>query len=115
MVGTGVTIFFQGHDHLFARQEKDGVTYQTLPEPADATGTYYNREAYHSGDLFPNPGRARVSVSPEKVRVEYVRLAPPGTSSAARSDEACVFSYEIPAAKGQLLPGPQPPDPNGAN
>lgn len=35
MAKTGVTIFFQGHDHLFDRQELDGVIYQTLPEPAN--------------------------------------------------------------------------------
>ena len=28
MVKNGVTIFFQGHDHLFARQERDGMVYQ---------------------------------------------------------------------------------------
>ncbi len=38
MVKTGVTIFFQGHEHLLARQEKDGVIYQEVPNPAARGG-----------------------------------------------------------------------------
>ena len=33
MVKYGVTIFFQGHDHLFAHQRRDGVVYQEAPNP----------------------------------------------------------------------------------
>ena len=36
MVKTGVTIFFQGHDHLFARQDLDGIVYQEVPQPSNA-------------------------------------------------------------------------------
>jgi len=35
MAENHVSIFFQGHDHLFAKQELDGIIYQTLPTPAD--------------------------------------------------------------------------------
>jgi hypothetical protein len=31
------TIVFHGHDHLYARQEVDGVVYQSCPNPADST------------------------------------------------------------------------------
>ena len=31
MVENGVTIFFQAHDHIFVRQELDGVIYQSVP------------------------------------------------------------------------------------
>jgi len=34
---TGVNIFFQGHDHLFAHEIKDNVTYQEVPMPSDST------------------------------------------------------------------------------
>jgi hypothetical protein len=47
----GVTIFFQGRDHIFARQELDGVIYQTMPEPADPNYALHNAEAYRSGGL----------------------------------------------------------------
>ncbi len=78
MRDTGVTIFFQGHDHLYARQELDGVIYQTCPNPADPTFTAFNREAYKSGDIFPNSGHLRVTVSggvDATCKVEYVRAA----------------------------------------
>ncbi|MEI6166172.1 MAG: metallophosphoesterase [bacterium] len=73
MATNGVTIFFQGHDHVFARQSLDGVVYQTLPEPADPSYTLYFKEAFRSGNILPNSGRVRVTVTPDKVTVEYIR------------------------------------------
>jgi len=89
MVDSGVTIFFQGHDHIFARQELDGVIYQTLPEPANPYYTYENQDAYKSGEMFPNSGHVRVTVTPNGVTVDYVR------SYLDRSDEIA-YSYMIP-------------------
>jgi hypothetical protein len=68
----GVTVFFQGHDHLYARQELDGVTYQSTPNPADPTGTAFNREAYRSGTILPNSGHLLVTVAPTGVTVRSV-------------------------------------------
>lgn len=73
MVDNRVTIFFQGHDHLFARQELDGVIYQTLPEPANPFYTTENADAYRSGTRLPNSGHVRVAVTPDGVVVTYVR------------------------------------------
>jgi hypothetical protein len=73
MADTHVTIFFQGHDHLFVKQELDGVIYQTLPTPADPNYAFDNAEAYKTGDKFPASGHVRVSVSPDGVTVDYVR------------------------------------------
>jgi len=73
MVDNGVTIFFQGHDHIFARQELDGVIYQTLPEPANPFYSWENEDAFTSGDKFPNSGYVRVTVAPEGVTVDYIR------------------------------------------
>ena len=73
MAKNKVTIFFQGHDHLFAQQELDGVIYQTVPNPADDTYTAFNREAYKSGTILPNSGFLFVTVSRGEVKVEYVR------------------------------------------
>jgi hypothetical protein len=95
MVKTGVTIFFQGHDHLFARQEKDGIIYQETPNPADNTYTAFNKDAYLSGDILPNAGHLRVTVSPEDVRVEYVRSYLPTDATAAHKDGEVAFSYTV--------------------
>lgn len=73
MVKNKVTIFFQGHDHLFAKQELDGVIYQSVPNPADDTHTAFNKEAYTSGDVLPNSGYLHITVNPGDVKVEYIR------------------------------------------
>ena len=73
MAKHGVTIFFQGHDHLYCRQEKDGVVYQEVPMPADHGYQTYNADRYGSGLKLPNSGHLRVTVSPEGVKVDYVR------------------------------------------
>jgi hypothetical protein len=73
MVDSGVTIFFQGHDHIFVKQELDGVIYQSLPTPADPNYAMDNAESYKTGDKFPASGHVRVSVSPDGVTVDYVR------------------------------------------
>jgi hypothetical protein len=73
MADNHVTIFFQGHDHIFARQELDGVIYQTLPEPANIFYSWEYEDAYTSGDKFPNSGHIRVTVSPDGITVDYIR------------------------------------------
>jgi hypothetical protein len=100
----GVTIFFQGHDHIFARQQKDGVTYQTLPDPANSNYTFNNRDAYQSGDIFPGSGRVRVVVSPEKVHVEYIRSYLSKDASVQHPDGEIAFSYDVLAKKSGNIP-----------
>ncbi|MEI8272823.1 MAG: metallophosphoesterase [Paludibacter sp.] len=73
MAKNHVSIFFQGHDHLFVRQELDGVIYQSVPNPADNTYTAFNADAYQSGDVLPNSGFLKVNVSAKEVKVEYIR------------------------------------------
>ncbi len=101
MVKNGVTIFFQGHDHIFAKQEKDGVTYQTLPDPANPNYAFNNKDAYKSGDIFPGSGRVRVSISPEKVLVEYVRSYLSRDATREHPDGEIAFKYEIPSRPKQ--------------
>ena len=88
MADNHVTIFFQGHDHIFVKQELDGVIYQTLPEPANPFYTYENETAYKTGEKYPNSGRVRVSVSPDGVKIDYIR------SYLDRPDELA-YSYTI--------------------
>lgn len=73
MVKNKVTIFFQGHDHIFAKQELDGVIYQSVPNPADDTHTAFNKEAYTSGVILPNSGFLNVTVGSKGVKVDYIR------------------------------------------
>ena len=75
MVKNKVSIFFQGHDHIFVTQERDGIVYQSMPNPADDTFSYFNETAYKSGTKAPNSGHVRVSVSPKSATVEYFLAA----------------------------------------
>ena len=36
MVDNGVTVYFHGHDHMYAREELDGIAYVECPKPDDA-------------------------------------------------------------------------------
>lgn len=87
---TGVTAFFQGHDHLYARATLDGITYLTVPMPGAGTPgaadyfpgntTIGNFDAFLSSVTLPNSGHVRVTVAPAGVppaippgiKVEYV-------------------------------------------
>ena len=95
MVKHGVTIFFQGHDHLFARQERDGIVYQEVPIPADQNYVAYNEDRYRSGVKLPNSGHLRVTVSPEEVKVDYVRCYLPKDETDERKTGEVAHSYTI--------------------
>ena len=97
MVRHGVTIFFQGHDHLFCRQERDGIVYQEVPMPADQGYVAYNEDRYESGVKLPNSGHLRVTVSPENVKVEYVRSYLPKDETAQQKTGELAHSYAVPA------------------
>jgi hypothetical protein len=95
MAANRVTIFFQGHDHVWVHQQLDGVTYQTLSEPADPNYSLFNADAYTTGDKFPNTGYTRVRVSPTGVTVEYVRTYLPKDEDAARVSGSVAFRYTV--------------------
>ncbi len=95
MVKNGVTIFFQGHDHIFVKQELDGVIYQSLPEPANPFYSWENEDAYKTGNKFPNSGYVRVNVSPAQTQVEYVRVYQPKDETNGRKTGEVAFSYTV--------------------
>lgn len=75
LVDNGVTIFFHGHDHVFAKEEIDNMIYQECPQPSDISysngfGNYENSE---TTVVVNNSGHLRVSVSTEEVTVDYIR------------------------------------------
>lgn len=89
-----VDILFHGHDHFFAKQEKDGVVYQLVPQPGIERYGNTNMAAeygYFSGVIKNNPGYLRVSVSGNKATVDYVQ-----TSITERyKNKEIIYSYEI--------------------
>ena len=100
MVKYNVSAFFQGHDHLFVRQVKDGVIYQEVQTPADSNyGDGGNSGSYKTGDHLNAAGHLRVTVSPEVARVDYVRAWMPKDLNEQRKQGEVAFSYEIKPAK----------------
>ncbi len=95
MVKHGVTIFFQGHDHLYARQERDGIIYQEVPMPADHGYMTYNEDRYGSGIKLSNSGYLRVTVSPEEVKVDYLRTYLPKDEGAQKKTGDLAHTYAI--------------------
>ena len=94
-VKNGVSIFFQGHDHIFCKQELDGVIYQSCPVPADATNELINGDAYQSGDKLVGAGLLRVSVGPQKAKIEFVRSFLPDAELAGHKHGEIAYSYEV--------------------
>ncbi len=77
LVETGVTAVFHGHDHFFAHQELDGIAYQLVPQSANRNFKRHQAKeyGYEKGDFLPNSGNILVTVSPERVKIEYIRSA----------------------------------------
>ncbi len=96
MVENGVTIFFHGHDHIFAKEALDGIVYQECPHAANSgygAGFATNQQDYADGVLVNNSGHLRVTVSPAQVTVAYVRAYLPGDGV----NRSVAHSYSIAA------------------
>ena len=97
-IDNGVNIFFQGHDHLFAHEILNNVTYQEVPMAADSTyeiGKLANAGAY-TADTLDGTGHIRVTVSPECVKVDYIKAyLPADTVSGLHHNGEIGFSYTV--------------------
>lgn len=97
-VDNKVNIFFQGHDHVFAHEMLDSVTYQAVPMAADSTyeiGKLANADAY-TADTLDGTGHIRVTVSPDCVKVDYIRAyLPADTVSGIHHNGEVAFSYTV--------------------
>jgi hypothetical protein len=71
MVRTHVNYVFYGHDHVFARQEVDGVIYQSVPQP---------------GNPRAASGHLAVRVNGREARVDYIATDDKPLSRSARSN-----------------------------
>jgi predicted phosphodiesterase len=97
LVDSGVSVVFHGHDHLFVKQDLDGIVYQEVPQPSHSragntrTASEYG---YIAGEIQPSSGYVRVRVDADTARVDYVRTYFSNDGSAARNGEV-TFSYEV--------------------
>jgi sugar lactone lactonase YvrE len=74
-VDNNVQIYFHGHDHIYAQQEKDGVVYLEVPQPSLPQYTSANNAeayGYTSGTILPCSGHINVEVTPDSAIVNYI-------------------------------------------
>lgn len=89
-----VNVVFHGHDHLFVKQDLDGIVYQTLPQPGAIRYGNINSAkeyGYNNGTVLNAPGYLRVSVENGKALVEYIQTS----ISPKQKNKDILFSYTI--------------------
>jgi len=73
LLDNNVGFVFKGHDHLYVKQELDGIIYQTLPQPSHPGNKIdVTQYGYISGKGVGGSGFLKVSVGPSNVKVEFV-------------------------------------------
>ena len=101
MKDNGVSIFFQGHDHVFAMEEVDGIVYQTLPRSSEKKAERLNVFAlYPEAYLLLNSGFIKVDVNPQEVFVSYYRSYFV-SSDPQESNTGIIFRYSV-DSKGKI-------------
>jgi hypothetical protein len=97
LVETGVRIVFHGHDHFYAKQDKDGIIYQLVPQPAHRNfkQDHAKEYGYRAGEFLPSCGHLRVAVSPQEIRVAYIRAGISSIRGIENGQEAA--GYSLPA------------------
>lgn len=71
----GVQVVFHGHDHLYAKQEYDGIIYQCVQQPALKRYnklTYGDDYGYKNGIIKYDPGHLRVTICPNTAKIDYI-------------------------------------------
>jgi len=97
MVENNVTIFFHGHDHFFAKQELDGIVYQLVPQPSVSRRerSHATEYGYIDGVFLPSSGHLRITISEDRVTVDYVRAYLTENEKGGRRNEEVAYSYVI--------------------
>ncbi len=95
---TKVAVVFHGHDHLYVKQDLDGLVYQEVPQPGHAR--YDNTRSaaeygYTSGTIQGSSGHLRVNVRAGGAVVEYVRAYLPSDEGASRVNGSVSHRCEV--------------------
>lgn len=93
-----VTVFFHGHDHFFAKQDKECLIYQLCPQPSLPNFNGPNQAddyGYFAGQILPNTGHLRLTVAPDGVKTEYIRAYLPNQETPTRHNRDISATYFI--------------------
>ena len=98
LVDNHVTAVFHGHDHVYVKQDFDGIVYQEVPQPSV---TLYNNEhlatdyGYTHGVVLSSSGHLRVTVGANGVTVDYIRAYLPADQTGTRRNGQVSYAYSI--------------------
>jgi len=98
LVKNHVNIVFHGHDHLYVKQDVDGIVYQETPQPGFPrfNNTRSAEEyGYKSGALLGSSGHLRIRVDAAKAVVEYVRALLPADETDKAKNASIAHSYQV--------------------
>lgn len=98
LVQNHVDAVFHGHDHVYVKQELDGIVYHELPQPS--VTSYDNtriaaEEGYLQGEVLGSSGHLVVTVEPTKATVRYVRAYRPQDERTDRRNGTVAATYVI--------------------
>ncbi|MDP6930675.1 MAG: metallophosphoesterase, partial [Planctomycetota bacterium] len=98
----GVEAVFHGHDHMFAKEELDGIVYQLVPQPGHpGNNTRIAQEyGYVHGDVLPSPGHVRVSVNGDTAVVDFVTANVEAVGRGRYSNGEVAYTYTLQARAG---------------
>ena len=97
MVENNANIFFHGHDHCYAKQDKDGLVYQEVPQPSSKNITNFtgSQYGYVEGILMPSRGFLLVTVTDSTATVDYVKTYLPNEATGGHTNGEVAYSYTI--------------------
>lgn len=74
-VDNNVDVVFKGHDHFYAKQELDGIIYQTLPQPSHPGDKINTAEEYGylNGKIIGGSGYLKVTTSQSSIKIEFIK------------------------------------------
>ncbi len=94
LVAHKVNVVFHGHDHFFAKQDKDGIVYQLVPQPGAVrygntiSATQYG---YVTGKIMNAPGYLHVSIDGDYVQIEYIQTS----VDLNHQNKQVLYSYQL--------------------
>ena len=99
LVQNRVTAVFHGHDHLYAKQDLDGIVYQEVPQPSasntNSGASLASSYHYASGTILSSSGHLRVTVTPSAVTSQYVRAWLPADETATRKNRQVDDTWSV--------------------
>jgi hypothetical protein len=75
LVKNGVDFVFKGHDHIYVKQELDGIIYQTLPQPShpgEKTSSA-SEYGYVGGKTIGGSGFLKLTTTSTSIKVEFIK------------------------------------------